>query len=166
MTRVEREGRGKVAVPGTGEVAAADRAARVGHEVIQAAERGRDVVHGAAELGRVGDVGHRGGDRDIPGSQPLGRGGQAGRVPGDQTDGRSLGGERLGYREADAPASPGDQRAAAVQAKIHGSLLSVRQDSFPDRSAPGCRVGETDRGPALFDPNMGRFLAKIRSTLG
>ena len=103
----------------------------VGHQVIEAAERGRDVVHGALELGRVGDVGHRGGDGDAPGSQPLGGGGQAGRVPGDETDGRALGGERLGHREADAPASPGDQRAAAAQAKIHGSGSYRPTGQFP-----------------------------------
>ena len=114
----------------------ADRAARVGDQVIEAAERGRDVVHGLLELGRVGDVGHRGGDRDAAGLQPPGGGGQAGRVPGDETDGRALGGERLGYREADAPASPGDQRAAAAQAKLHGKAPSVghqpRLEAMPD----------------------------------
>ena len=132
VARVEREGRGEIVVPGTGEVAAADRAARIGDQVIEAAEHGRDVVHGAPQLGRVGDVGHRGGDEDASGSQPLGGGGQPGRVPGDETHGRSLGGERLGHREADAPASPGDQHALVAQAKIHDWLLSVRQDSFPD----------------------------------
>src|SRR5208337_671706 len=159
--RVEREGRGEIPVPGTGEVAAADRSARVGHQVIEAAERGRDVVHGALQLGRIGDVGRGGGDGDPPGSQPLGGGGQAGRVPGDETHGRALGGERLGHREADTPAAPGDQRAATAQAKIHEcgsyrcypvwssatrtawtrSRLWRRRSS---RSAPPCRVGETD----------------------
>ena len=140
LARVEREGRGEIVVPGTGEVAPAYRAARVGHQVIQAAESGRDVVHGALELGRVADVGYRGGDGYAPGSQPLGRGGQAGRVAGDQTDGRSLGGERLRHREADAPASPGDQRAAAAQAKVHGSLLS------DDRTVS--QTANATRGPA------------------
>ena len=88
MARVERERRGEIVVPGTGEVAAPDRAARVGHQVIEPAERGRDVVHGAAEPRRVGDVGHRGGDGDgsrAPGARrrrpALRRPGRRGRWP-------------------------------------------------------------------------------------
>jgi hypothetical protein len=42
-----------------------------------------------------------------------------GAVAGDQADRRSLGGQRPGHREADAPAAPGDQRPASTQAQIH-----------------------------------------------
>ena len=124
VARVERERRGEVVVGGTGEVARPDRAARVGHQVIQAAQRGGDLRYGALQRGRVGDVGRRRGDRDAAGLQPAGGRGQPGRVPGDESHRRALGGERLGHREPDAPASPGDQRAAAAQAQVHGWLLS------------------------------------------
>ena len=120
----------------------------VGHQVIEAAERGRDVVHGALQLGRVGDVGHRGGDGDAPGSQPLGGGGQAGRVPGDETDGRALGGERLGYGEADAPASPGDQRAAAAQAEVH-EAASYRSDRTVSRRLSRGAMAQARSRPRL-----------------
>src|SRR5208282_5535733 len=60
VARVERERRGELAGGRGGEVTAADRAARVGDQVIKAAERGRDVVYRAIQRGRVGDVGRRG----------------------------------------------------------------------------------------------------------
>ena len=88
--------------------------------MIQPAQRGGDLLHGASQRGRVGDVGRRGGDGNGPGLQAASGRGQAGRVAGDEADRRAFGGERLGHREADAPASAGDQRAAASQAQVHG----------------------------------------------
>ena len=92
--------------------------------MIQAAQRGGDLRHRALQRGRVGDVGRGGGDRDAAGLEPPRGRGQPGLVPGDEADGRALGGERLGHREADAPAAPGDQHAPAAQAQVHGWLLS------------------------------------------
>ena len=68
----------------------------------------------------LGLRGRRGGHGNVPGLQPPARRGQAVRVAGNQADGGALGGERLGHREADAPAASGDQRAAAAQAQVHG----------------------------------------------
>jgi hypothetical protein len=46
--------------------------------VVQAAERGRELVDGTVQRGRVSDVGGRGGDRGAP----LGRSGTLGAPPG------------------------------------------------------------------------------------
>ena len=145
---VEREGRGELARGGACEVAAADRAAGAGHQVIEPAERGGDVVDGAAEHLRVGDVGRgRCGPRALA-LQAPGRGGKALRVTGDEPDGRSLRGQRLGDGEADAAAPPGDQRAAVFQAEIHGSLLSpglaVVRTSLPGPAS--CPAEDLDPG--------------------
>src|ERR1019366_2867393 len=52
-------------------------------------------------------------------SRPPAPGAQARSAPGHQPDRRAFGRERLGDRQADAPAAPGDQRAATLQAKFH-----------------------------------------------
>ena len=125
---VERERGGELAGGRGGEVAAADRPAGVGHQVIEAAERGRDLFHGTAQRRCVGDIGRCGHHRRVPAGQAPGRVGQAGRVTGDEPDRGPLGGKRVRDREADALASPGDQHAAATQSKIHGHdyLRAVR----------------------------------------
>ena len=84
--------------------------------MVQAAELRRDVIDRALHRGRVQHVGRGGGHRYLVGRQPGRRVGQASFVPGDQADRCPLGGQRLGDREADAPAAPGDQRTLATQA--------------------------------------------------
>ena len=134
MARVEGERRGELARSGAAEVAAADRAARVGYQVIQPAERGSDLIDRPAQRRRVGDVGLGGGHRRAPAGQLPGRRSQAAGIACDQPDRRAFGGQRAGDREADSPASPGDQRTAAVQAKIHGWLPGSRDGGRPRRS--------------------------------
>src|ERR1035441_9726281 len=54
-------------------------------------------------------------------------------VPADDADRGSLGGERVGDGEADAPASSGDERAGPAQTEIHASTLPRAQ-----RHSPAC----------------------------
>jgi hypothetical protein len=124
VARVERERGFELAGAGVGDVAAPDRAAGVGHQQVKAAERGRDLVDCLLQRGRVHDVGRHRGDGHTPAVQTLGRGGQACGVACDEPDRHAFGGQRLGNRKPDAPASSRDQRAAAVQAQIHVCSLS------------------------------------------
>ena len=73
-------------------ISAAHGSACVGHQVIEAAERGRDLVYGAVQPGRVYDIGHRGGDGCALADEVPRRAGQTIGVAGDEPDRRSLGG--------------------------------------------------------------------------
>ena len=166
VARVEGERGGEVARAGVGEVAAADRPAGVGHQVIQAAEGGRDLADGAVQRERVGDVGRHGRDLGPALGQTPGGAGQAVGVAGDEPDGRPLGGQHVGDGQADAPASPGDQRAAAAQAQIHpvsparGARRARRTwpgDGLPSgsRRGPAAGAGRPTCRPAGCTPGSG-----------
>ena len=99
---------------------AADRPARVGDDQVETAERGRDLLDGAAQRGGVGDIG---GHTVRPGAagvtQLTDRRRQPVRVAAADADRRPLAGQPTGDAEADARRTSADERALTAQSEIH-----------------------------------------------
>jgi hypothetical protein len=86
---------------------------------VQAVQAAGDGLDRPAQRRGVGDVRGRGGDGDVVLAQLRRRGGQAFLVAGDQADRGTLGGQRRGHGQPDAPASAGDEHTVATQAQVH-----------------------------------------------